>query len=99
MTIEKLAEMVNGGFDRAAQDLASVGQELARLMEEAKINAQSLHSEIDIVRQELKGDIAALRSEMSSEFADLRRAHNYGPELDQLRERVKELERKVGVRK
>ena len=99
MTIERLAEMVNGGFERTTRDMAGVGQELAALMVEARVNTQSLHSEIDIVRQELKGDIAALRSEISSEFADLRRAHNYGPELDEIRERVKELEKKVGVRR
>ena len=59
---------------------------------------EAVNKNLEGSKQELKDDIHSLRMEINSKFADLRRSHDYGPELDELRGRVKELEKKVGVR-
>jgi hypothetical protein len=93
-TIEDLAGMVERGFTNTASaaELRALQAQVVALGEQT-----ATKEDLATTREELHSAIGSLSSEMKDEFGKFRRELAYGPELDELRERIKKLERKVGI--
>jgi predicted RNase H-like nuclease (RuvC/YqgF family) len=90
ITIEDLAGMVERGFKGAA-DKAEI-KELRHELHDLDAKVTALDEKVAT-----KSDLESLRSEMKVEFAKVRKELNFGPEIHELRQRIKRLEGKAGI--
>lgn len=99
MTLDKLAGLVNKGFENTATkaDITAVRSEIAGVKDEVKGEITVVREELEAVKTELKDDIRALHSEMESGLEKINRERNYGVEIDALRASVIQIKQHLGI--
>ena len=86
--------MVERGFKKTA---SAAALELVREKVGGLAEKMATKEDLATTREELHSAIRSVSSEVKDEFVKLRCELAYGPELDELRQRIKKLERKVGI--